>query len=495
MKKIFSAFFAVLLCSAFIFCGCSSENRAIAKEAKKLNNYTIVANYDDQTKSVVATETFEKTVGEEEGISELFFHLYPTAFSSDAKVLPYTKLNKEECYPEGESFGDIVITNVKVNDNPATYQIAGTDNDILRVELGYKAEKKQKVKVEISFRVTLACSSHRLGYHDDTVNLGNWYPIVCEVVNGEVDQTPYYSTGDPFFSACANYVVTFSYPQKYTLASTGNEVSSKTENGVTTKTFEASVVRDFAMVLGSNYQVLSGKVGKTEVSVYAYNGDESANEYLDYSLKAVEYFNKIFGTYPYKTLKVCFTEFLHGGMEYPNLVMIADKITDKKEIETVIVHEIAHQWWYGLVGDNEIVEAWIDEGLAEYSTVLYLENYYPTENMREKKVTEAQNNYLIYQDVILSLNITMNKKMNLAVNEYKSEYEYVYMVYVKGMLLFNDLRTKVGDDAFFASLKKIQKEYRFKNVTTKEFCESFADFSKTDLEEYFCMWLNGGVEI
>ena len=85
----------------------------------------------------------------------------------------------------------------------------------------------------------------------------------------------------------------------------------------------------------------------------------------------------------------------------------------------------------------------------------------------------------------------MNKKMNLAVNEYKSEYEYVYMVYVKGMLLFNDLRTKVGDDAFFASLKKIQKENRFKNIT-KNFAKVLRTFQKLIWRSFFPCGLMAG---
>ena len=69
------------------------------------------------------------------------------------------------------------------------------------------------------------------------------------------------------------------------------------------------------------------------------------------------------------------TDFSEGGMEYGALVYISLDVTDQLQYQGVIVHEIAHQWWYGLVGNNQILTAWIDEGLAEYCTAVFFETH------------------------------------------------------------------------------------------------------------------------
>ena len=100
------------------------------------------------------------------------------------------------------------------------------------------------------------------------------------------------------------------------------------------------------------------------VKYVGYFSDENINDCLDISKEAVAYFNDTFGKYPYKTLTISKTPFMFGGMEYPGLVFISDSIEDEIEYKKVIVHEIAHQWWYSVVGNDESKEAWLDESLV-----------------------------------------------------------------------------------------------------------------------------------
>ena len=125
-------------------------------------------------------------------------------------------------------------------------------------------------------------------------------------------------------------------------------------------------------------------------------------------------------------------------MEYPGLVMISDTIKEEEELYKVIVHEIAHEWWYGLVGVNETNHAWIDEGLSEYMTALFFKNNSMWGIKYDEIIKDATTSYVLYVDVISSINGKVNTKMNLPVNEYINEYEYTYMIYIKGTD-FNDV--------------------------------------------------------
>ena len=113
--------------------------------------------------------------------------------------------------------------------------------------------------------------------------------------------------------------------------------------------FEAKTVRDFAWVASQKFEVSSMTIGDTTVYSYYYT-QEAGERALDYGASALRIFNELFGSYPYKTLSIVQTDFFIGGMEYPQLVMIDGSLYEEEGLlaEVVVVHEVAHQWWYGL---------------------------------------------------------------------------------------------------------------------------------------------------
>ena len=104
--------------------------------------------------------------------------------------------------------------------------------------------------------------------------------------------------------------------------------------------------------------------------------DENYAQNLKAGIDSIKTFNNLFGEYPYDTYSVIASDFYIGGMEYPTLVMIDQSLYNEKDkflLEYVIAHETAHQWWYSVIGNDEISEPWLDEALTEYSTILYFE--------------------------------------------------------------------------------------------------------------------------
>lgn len=489
IKCSVAIYLAVALC--VLLFGCS--NKSIIKKASRgLNSYSISATLCAEDMVVSATEVVEYNRKNAKDVDFVCFNLYGTAFSDDAKVLPYTSLNASKCFPNGKSYGDTIIESVRVDDENADFQIVGQDNNALQVN--FDSESKDKLKIEIVFKTKLANCTHRLGYYENYVNLGNWYPMLAVYDGGQFNIEPYYSTGDPFFSECANYDVSFYYPQEYKSSHTGSLTSTSCDNGIVCDKYNAKCVRDFAMCLSKDFVESSTKVGETQVRVLS-GSQEMSDKYLEVSSRCLEVYNSLFGKYPYETLDVAFTPFLHGGMEYPNVVFIASDIVDEKQIVKVVVHEIAHQWWYGIVGNNEIKDAWFDESLAEYSSLLFFEENPEYEITREGLIAETLQDYLLYIDVVKSVNMKVNEKMDLAVNEYQSEYEYVYMVYVKGMIFIDELRSSIGDEAFFNGLKKLYKNNMFKIVDKEKFIKAFNGASKVDVSAFVEGYLSGTTKL
>ena len=490
MKKFLSLCVLAIFCcfSTFSLVGCKKSE--VEKQAKGLTNYKISAEFNDELKQISATETIVFYNNTDSDLEYLCLHLYPRAFREGAIVKPYTSLTSATCFPNGINFGDLVVLKVRVNAETKDYELVGEDEDILKIDFGFKLTRKKSVQIEIVFNLIIPNSTHRFGWFEDNVNLGNWYPIVCAVENGEFDLSPYYATGDPFFSELANYEVELKYPSKYKLASTG-EIILQNNSEKTTAKISAKAVRDFAMCLQGDTKICETSFGKTQVFYMGENTEENQEKYLEISKKAIEYFSSVFGKYPYSTLSVVKTPFTYGGMEYPNIVFISDSIDSEEEILKVIVHEIAHQWWYGIVGNNEVKEAWLDESLSEYSTALFFGSHSEYGINYDEFVNEALSSYLLYVDVIQTLRGEVNTKMNLAVNEYQNDYEYSYMVYVKGVIMFDSLKNMVGEKKVVAGLKKYYAENKFKIATTDKFFKAFDEACHKDLKNYFDGFLNG----
>jgi len=485
--KRFKVVFSTIICLALICCcvplsACGFDN-IVARASKKLNNYTIDAVFDDETKTINAIEKFEAKFNEQR--PALWFNLYGRAFRKDAKILPYGETSKAKCFTNGESFGNLEVEKVVFNGESLPVVYGGEDENVLIIEK--EIMKGDSVVVEISYSLKLSNCTHRLGYMNGKVNLGNWYPVLCVFDGGEYVADPYYSVGDPFYSECSNYVVSLSYPQNYLIGSTGSVQTSINGEKKISK-MNARAVRDFAIILGDNFVEKSTKLGNTNITYLGYEFDEDIDANLETAKRALKTYNELFGEYPYRSLTVAKTPFLFGGMEYPNLVWIADNITDRVEITKVIAHEIAHQWWYGLVGNNEVAHSYIDESMAEYSTVLFFEDNDCYGYSGEQMVQDAATSYELYAEVIDSIKGTINSKINQPTTAFATEYEYVYVVYVRGTLFLDALKDKVGEKAFVAALKRYYKKFRFKVSTRDDFLNVFSSASGDDISDFFAEW-------
>ena len=333
---------------------------------------------------------------------------------------------------------------------------------------------------------------HRFGYGDNTYNFGNFYPIVSIYEQGAFREDNYGANGDPFYSQMSNYDVTITYDDDFILASSGEQLNTTLSNGLKTTTINADAVRDFAFVLSKNFSVISKKTGNTTVYYYYYD-DATPEKSLQAGVDAISTFNNLFGEYPYKTYSVVKANFIHGGMEYPNLVYISDSVEDYEDYINVIIHEAAHQWWYNLVGSNACEYAWLDEGLTEFSTLLFY-RYNKGYNVNiEDSLNASLSSYLLFSEIYESAYGEFNSTMSRNVNDFSGEMEYVYVTYVKGVLFFDSLEETIGEKNFLKALKHYFKENEFKIATPDDMISSFEIVTKRSLEGFFDSWINGKV--
>lgn len=428
-------------------------------------------------------------------VNDLYFALYPNAFKSEENIHNVAVSDRiNEAYPNGFNEGYIKIIDVSVNNKDVGYSFEENEQ-ILKIDTGEIKENK-KSKIDIIFEEKLPDSPMRYGYGESTYNFGNWYPVLCPFENGEAVKLTYISNGDPFYSECADYNVTINMAPEFRLATSGNILSKNTQNPTLTQwQVSGKKLRDFAFVISTDFNLKSSQIGNTLVYSYYLNDDEMGQHALEYAKAALLCFNRLFGEYPYETLSVVAADFYIGGMEYPNMVMIDKTLytpVAEEALEEVVVHEIAHQWWYGVVGNNETKEAWLDEGLTQYSVALYIEEAYGNE--RYKSYLRENEIYCkIVFDIVKDVNGSVNKKIDRSSNEFEHWLLYDALTYDVSALMFDNLRQNIGNDNFFNGIRHYYQNNRFKISNKQKFISDMNSGTGKDINAYIEPWLEGNI--
>ncbi len=471
------------LIGCFSFSGCSSESQS------SRTSYEITCTLDGNTLTGKQTVDFYNNT--DNAFSEIKFNLFPNAFRQGAKYSPIAVQYEARAYYNGKSYGEIKIEGVLVDGQKQDFAICGVDNNILSVKLNQELFPGESVKITINFTTTLANVVARTGVTNKTINLANFYPILCGIENGAFYECVYYANGDPFYSDCADYNVNITVPQELVVACSG-KVIKKTENeNVCTYTFSGKNMRSFAMVLSSEFELYTDNSLGIEINYYHYGNTGKPQEFLEYAVKAIKLFNAKYGAYPYSTYSIVKTPFIQGGMEFPALVMISDDLEDGAFGE-VIVHETAHQWWQTGVGNNEIKYGFLDEGLAEYSVIVFYENYKEYGLTRQSLIKATEQTYKAFCTVYDKLFNKVDTSMLRSLDQYSSEYEYVNIAYMKPCIMYDNLRKSIGDEKFFSALKRYYNENCFKNASPEHLISAFLK-GGANVEGYFNSFFDGKV--
>lgn len=466
-KKKRRLFIIILILSLIIAGGISTFVKTKDRETitleydENINQYDIDVILDDETNRIMCNENLEYINKTNTVLDKIYLHIYPNAFC-EKTTTPFEDSEMKKAYPNGFNEGYIDIKNITSKESQIDYKIIGEKNDILEIKLKDSLKQGEKVALDIKFNVKLPNCLGRFGYGDSTINITNWFPIACVYDKNGWNLKSYEAIGDPFYSDTSNFNVTLLAPVKYKLATTGKVVEKKTDNKKMMYKIEGDMVRDFAFILSDEFS--ESKTNYKDISISTYNlNEEMSKDATNIAKSSIEIFSNLFGDYPYNYYSVVASDFFIGGMEYPMLVMIDKSLYNEENkflLEYVIAHETAHQWWYSVIGNNEIEEPWLDEALTEYSTILYFENKYGKETSDKLlKTMEIQTKNYRCSDIFK------------ATTDYKDSADYSLSVYTKGAVIFNEIRNQAGDKVFFDTLQEYYNKYKFKNVNGSQFIE------------------------
>jgi hypothetical protein len=354
----------------------------------------------------------------------------------------------------------------------------------LRIELPRPLEPNEHVAVLLDYTLNLPkinpdeeFSGGGFGYSKRSVSLGNWYPVMAPY-RGDKGwySLKYFPVGDPYVTEVADYNVTITTTPGVIVAGTGKEIHE--EN---IWHYEAEQARSFAFAASDKYQIVSTEVGDVTVHSYHFpNNEEAGQVALETTAQAVALFSELYGPHPFSDYRLVETEFA-GGMEFSGVTFLGSAFYDQYDGSTrtplipLIAHEVAHQWFFGLVGNDQLTEPWLDEAPAEYSAYLYYERYLP----------EDIDWWWFYE---VDQWAPTGKIDNL-VYVFRDNREYMDAVYRRGAQFMHDLREAMGDPAFFGFLEEYQRRNAYHLAKSRDFFVLVQEFTTADLvplqEEYF----------
>ncbi|NKZ05264.1 M1 family peptidase [Actinomadura latina] len=333
----------------------------------------------------------------------------------------------------------------------------------MKVTLPGPLNQGESATIAFDLGIVVPSGADRFG-HDGPYNfLGNALPVLTVHDGDGWHLDPYTNNGESFYQLASDYKVTLDHPDSLEVPSTGTAVDTPGSSGRTITTATAANVREFAWGAGP-FSKISGTSPKgVKVNMYWVDGigSSSAQQMLTLAESAIDAHSGRFGDYPYGEVDAILdNNFWFGGMEYPGFIL--DLVSN-----VALPHELAHQWWYGIVGDDEYGHPWLDEAFADYATDLYrgVDGTGCWNNVSWASSAEKISNPMAYWD------------------QHSSRYSTV--VYGYGKCALHDLRRLIGDSAMNGLLKTYAKDHWYGISTTSEFKEAAQAATSIDLTAFW----------
>jgi hypothetical protein len=389
--------------------------------------------------------------------------------------------------------GSLDIQQAWLDDNPVVFNI---ENAVLQLTFNQSIQPRQQFKITLKFKGSIPKRLNPPGIFlsdKGTVCLGGFYPeLIPFNKSGGFDPVYPAKYGDPILSPLAQYTVSFRAPKNMHFASSGKIEKGGIKKGRQSFFAISGPVRDFFLAGSFHWKQMS--FNKKGILINSYYPEKNMYQGINafyYSADALKIFEKSFGTYPYNEFDVISAPLDNYavGMEYPGIIVLNDKLYEPDGmfhgfsadyvLEITIAHEIAHQWFYGLIGSDPVREPWIDESITQYATWLYF------------KTNRGNGPADLFYSSLESRWSRIRSRplpISLSVNDY-SRREYSAIVYGRGPLFFFELIRVFGQSAFDRYLHDYITTFKWKTVTTNDVRQLITKHFGKKGDDLFFRWI------
>jgi hypothetical protein len=505
--------------------------------------YEIHVALNDSTHSLDANEVIHYTNNSNDTLKYIWFHLWPNAYKNNETAFAKQLLKDGSTrfhFSSDEDRGFIDGLDFQSNGRPLQWEYHPEWIDVAKVMLDEPLVPGSTTVIETPFFVKLPKVFSRLGHTGNHYEITQWYPKPAVYDKNGWNQMPYLNRGE-FYSEFGSFDVYITLPSNYRIMATGDMVNaeeeyawldslamegdklheldkksfqkrlkelrktgisgSKSNPALKTLHFHQEKVHDFAWFADRNWIVRKGELYFDESnrkvtlwSMYLPKNAELWANSIEFLHDTGYWYSKFYLEYPYDHITAVDGDLSPGGgMEYPNITVISS-FGSEDLLEFVIMHEVGHNWFYGIIGSNERDYAWIDEGLNEYTNNRYWHKKYSDRgssiilsNLVQKKLGVGSNitldwvSYLMYQLRAVSGD---DQPLSLTSEDFNNA-NYGACVYTKTAVFTLYLQHYLGEEKMDQVLQEFFEIWKFKHADPGDFQEVFEKNIDADLSWYF----------
>ena len=391
--------------------------------------------------------------------------------------------------------GSTAVSSVSV-EGESVDPVVESSGQTLRVPLPVPLLPGEANTLQLDFAVQLsqdAENSHGvLGYFDDFLLLDGFYPVVLVFDDEGWNVEDLVPIGDMTYLDSSFFLVRVTAPRDLDLVASGTEIQRDRLGRNQVVSFAIGPARDFYLAAAPDLEVFSSQSGQTIINSYGRSEDRAgAERAMQYAVDSMALFGERLGPYQYTEFDMIGTPMRALGIEYPGATTISIAMYDLDAevaglpaavmLEGTVVHEMAHQWFYNLVGNDQIDEPWLDEALAQYLTGLYYREMYGDQAEHDYRQSWTDRWDRIDGELI---------PIGLPTNRYTPE-QYSPIVYGRGPLFLAALEDQMGRDTFAEFLRDYYQSNIWAIVTGNDFRATAERHCQCDLAEMFEEWVGG----
>lgn len=516
-------------------------------------NYNIQVSLNDTAKTLDGFETITYYNNSPDTLKFIWFHLWPNAYKNDKTAFAEQTVQNGSSkfyFSNEDDKGYINQLDFKVDGSPANIEEHPQHIDIIKLVLPKPIGPKQSAIITTPFFVKLPYNFSRGGFTKNGFQVTQWYPKPAVYDSKGWHEMPYLDQGE-FYSEFGNYEVQITLPETYIVAATGQlqntdalvklkqlgKLEPKQQNNykafeeankkkvIATKayavkknivvkpvvkkpsfnlvsyTYKQENCHDFAWFASKDFivQYDTVKLPTKTVDVFSFYHPQQVNNWstsIDYAKNGISKYSSWIGEYAYNTVSVVGGDNneVSGGMEYPTITLITTQ-AGGEELDATIVHEVGHNWFYGILASNERQHAWMDEGMNTFYQKRYEAEKYKS---RLKSGVKWIDNRVPNDIESLLINSFIGLKKAQPIDTSSEAYtsiNYFLSVYSKASKWMALLEQDLGTAAFDSSMKLYYQQWKFKHPYPADFKLAVEQASNKNIDARFQqLYLNNSLD-
>ena len=514
---------------------------AVAQQAywQQQVNYKIDVTLNDTEHSLDGFEKIEYTNHSPDTLTFIWFHLWPNAYRTDKTAFSDQLLENGRTdfyFSNKEDRGYVNRLDFRVNSTLAKTEDHPQHIDIIKVLLPQALAPGASIEITTPFHVQLPKNFSRGGHTGQSYQITQWYPKPAVYDHKGWHPLPYLDQGE-FFSEFGNYEVKVTVPKSYVVLSSGDlqneeekiwlkersasyipkvetkkipvrqghpggqnpkskkpiktSASINIKEETKTLVYKQNNIHDFAWFADKRYIVqhdtlqLNANHLVDVYSAYSAEGKEVWKNSIQMIKDAVRFRSKEIGNYPYNTIAAVEARMgFEGGMEYPCITAITPMAT-AKALESVIEHEVGHNWFQGMLASNEQRFVWFDEGINSYYN-----NRFDEEESRYRTTVKKKKLFDLNFDDHLFLQSFERWKKDQPLNtpnDSLTETNYYLIAYTKGADFMQLLEQQLGRTDFDAAMQNYFQQWKFKHPYPVDLKTSLEQSTGKNLDAVFVL--------